>query len=63
MWAARENYLELRNKISDTVKRRFDEEGIEIPFPHRTLYSGSATDPLPVRVTGPSGDGGRPGSS
>ena len=33
------------------IKRRFDEEGIEIPFPHRTLYVGSATDAFPVRMT------------
>ena len=51
VWAARENYLDLRNQISAAVKRRFDEEGIEIPFPHRTLYAGSETDPLPVQVT------------
>jgi len=29
---------ELRRRI----KRRFDEEGIEIPFPHRTVYMGEA---------------------
>ncbi|MDF1799283.1 MAG: mechanosensitive ion channel family protein [Planctomycetota bacterium] len=51
IWSARENYLELRNKISGAVKRRFDEEGIEIPFPHRTLYTGSATEPLPIRLS------------
>jgi len=56
VWTARENYLELRNGISAAVKRRFDEERIEIPFPHRTLYAGSATDPIPVRVTGSPGD-------
>jgi small-conductance mechanosensitive channel len=26
------------------MKRRFDELGIEIPFPHRTLYFGAAKD-------------------
>ena len=26
-----------------------DAQGIEIPFPHRILYSGSVTDPFPVR--------------
>ncbi|MFT5286976.1 MAG: small-conductance mechanosensitive channel [Planctomycetota bacterium] len=51
VWAARENYLELRNTVATTVKLRFDEEGVEIPFPHRTLYTGSETKPLPIQVT------------
>ena len=32
------------------VKRAFDAEGIEIPFPHRTLYVGEATKPFELRV-------------
>jgi small-conductance mechanosensitive channel len=32
------------------IKERFDAEGIEIPYPHRTIAGGLATDPLPVRV-------------
>jgi small-conductance mechanosensitive channel len=50
VWATRENWLELKNTIHEDIKARFDAEGIEIPFPHRTLYAGSATDPIPVRV-------------
>jgi small-conductance mechanosensitive channel len=32
------------------IKERFDAEKIEIPFPHMTLYAGSVTDPLPIRL-------------
>lgn len=50
VWAARENYLLLRNSMAEEVKATFDEQGIEIPFPHRSLYAGSRTEPLPVMV-------------
>ena len=60
VWAVRENFIQLKNSLLEEVKARFDEEGIEIPFPHRTLYSGLETDPFPVRVipepTQPEGD-------
>ena len=32
------------------IKRAFDEAGIDIPFPHRTLQLGGDGRPLPVRV-------------
>ena len=62
VWTIRENWLELKNTIHEEIKARFDEEGIEIPFPHRTLYVGSATEPFPVRVLDPSSgvEGGEP---
>lgn len=57
VWATRENFLLLRNSVFEEVKAAFDEEGIEIPFPHRTLYTGLVTEPFPVRVVqGPGGD-------
>lgn len=53
VWAARTHWLELKNTIHEDIKNRFDEEGIEIPFPHRTLYAGAETIPIPIRmVTG-----------
>ncbi len=50
VWTKTENFLELRSTISAEIKEAFDAHGIEIPFPHRTLYAGSATDPLPIRI-------------
>ncbi len=50
VWAARENFLELKNSIQEEIKNAFDAEGIEIPFPHLSLYTGSVTEPFPVRV-------------
>lgn len=32
------------------IKQRFDREGIEIPFPHRSLYFGSASTPFVTRL-------------
>ena len=50
IWCIREDYLKLKNKIMQQIKERFDEEGIEIPFPHRTLYTGSVTEPFPIHI-------------
>ncbi|SMF39305.1 Small-conductance mechanosensitive channel [Alteromonadaceae bacterium Bs31] len=52
VWAERENFRQLKNSMLETIKRTFDEKGIEIPFPHVSLYSGSKTEPLPVSLVG-----------
>jgi small-conductance mechanosensitive channel len=57
VWAKRENFLELRNSLQTEIKQAFDAEGIEIPFPHMTLYTGSVTEPFPVRMAGPEAGG------
>ncbi len=54
VWAKTENFLQLRNTIPTEVHAAFEERGIEIPFPHRSLYTGSVTDPLPIQLV----DGG-----
>ncbi len=38
---------EIMGEMRRRIKKRFDEEGIEIPFPHQTLYWGDAQPPLP----------------
>jgi len=30
------------------IKKTFDEQGIEIPFPHVSLYAGTATTAFPL---------------
>jgi small-conductance mechanosensitive channel len=56
VWTARENFLDVRNALRFEIKEVFDREGIEIPFPHRTLYAGAVTDPFPVRIVSSSSD-------
>ncbi len=51
IWARRENFLELRNTMHEQVKLAFDEEGIEIPFPHRTIHTGEVTRPFPIQLS------------
>jgi small-conductance mechanosensitive channel len=48
IWAKTENFLDLRDSISVEIKKAFDEHDIEIPFPHRTIYTGSETEPFPI---------------
>jgi len=52
VWCVKADYLRLRQTIMQDIKERFDAEEIEIPFPHRTLYTGSVTEPFPVRIVG-----------
>ncbi len=55
VWAVKADWLAVKNNIAEEVKKRFDEQGIEIPFPHLSLYSGSVTDPIPIRIEGNGG--------
>lgn len=58
VWTTRENFFTLKNMLLEEIKARFDEEGIEIPFPHRSLYTGEATPPFPIRLVREKGEGG-----
>lgn len=50
VWTTQDNFYKLRTKLYLDIKKAFDEHGIEIPFPHVSLYAGSITDPLPIRL-------------
>lgn len=58
VWTRTETFFRVRNELREEIKRRFDEEGIEIPFPHRTFYTGAATEPFPIRIVGETPDPG-----
>jgi len=49
IWVKRENFLDLKNSIQEEIKTAFEREGIEIPFPQRTLVAGGE-QPFAVRV-------------
>ncbi|MGS2720336.1 mechanosensitive ion channel family protein [Paraglaciecola aestuariivivens] len=50
VWAKRENFLALKNTIYQEIKKSFDQLGIEIPFPHISVYAGEASKPMPISV-------------
>ena len=50
IWTTRQNFLAVKNGIQAEIKAAFDEAQIEIPFPHRTLYVGTATEAFPVQL-------------
>ncbi|MCB0359932.1 MAG: mechanosensitive ion channel family protein, partial [Bdellovibrionales bacterium] len=53
VWTMKDNFLDLKNTIQEEIKARFDDEGIEIPFPHVSLYAGLATEPFPISIVQP----------
>lgn len=50
VWCPKNDLLILRQKIMQEIKERFDAEGIEFPFPQRTLSIKEDTKPMPVRI-------------
>ena len=48
VWFEKANYIKVKNSVFMEIKAAFDAEGIEIPFPHMSIYTGEATKPFPV---------------
>ncbi len=46
LWFEKTKYKDLRNSIFIDLKEGFDKAGIEIPFPHISLYAGEASKPI-----------------
>ena len=52
VWVKRENFLEMKNTIHYEIKKVLDTHGVEIPFPHVSLYAGNESKAFPVTVVG-----------
>ena len=48
VWFEKANLIKLRNSLFVEIKEAFSAEGIEIPFPHVSIYSGEVTKPFPI---------------
>ena len=48
VWFEKANYIQVKNTVFQEIKSTFDKEGIEIPFPHISVYTGEATKPFPL---------------
>jgi len=49
IWTATENAVNMKTAMIIAVKERFDQEGIEIPFPHLSLYAGEESKPIKLQ--------------
>lgn len=50
VWSQKDDFISMTTSINMEIKKRFDEMGIEIPFPHVTVYTGDVTKPFPIAM-------------
>ncbi len=50
VWGSRQHFIELKNTVQSEIKKAFDKQGIEMPFPTRTIMAGSGSEPLPIKI-------------
>lgn len=50
VWFERTNYIKVKNSVFMEIKEAFEQKGIEIPFPHISVYTGEVTKPFPVEI-------------
>ncbi|MDF1815903.1 MAG: mechanosensitive ion channel family protein [Verrucomicrobiales bacterium] len=47
VWHEKNDFIEMRNSILSSIKKRFDAEGIEIPYPHRVVLTRNDSETNP----------------
>ena len=50
VWFEKTNFLAVKNSVFQEIKIAFEEAGVEIPFPHVSLYAGEATKAFPLSI-------------
>ncbi|AXJ00361.1 Mechanosensitive ion channel [Cyclonatronum proteinivorum] len=50
VWSQKDDFISMLTSINLEIKKRFDAFGIEIPFPHVTVYTGDVTKPFPIAM-------------
>ncbi len=50
VWTQGGNYTVTRTGLAEDIKKAFDRHGIELPYPYRSLTTGSLAQPFPVRI-------------
>jgi small-conductance mechanosensitive channel len=51
VWTSTANVIDMKTQLILAVKERFDKEGIEIPFPHLSIYAGEVSNPFKIEQT------------
>jgi len=51
-WIPKDKFFEGRGSMMIAVKKLLDTQGIEIPFPHTSIYAGSHSEPFRVQLMG-----------
>ncbi|WP_444998568.1 mechanosensitive ion channel family protein [Aliikangiella sp. IMCC44359] len=51
VWAKSDEFVKFRSGLTEKVKAILDANGIEIPFPHVSLYAGENSSPIKVMVS------------
>lgn len=50
VWFEKSNYGKVRDALFQGITETFAKEGIEIPYPHVSLYTGEITKPFPMKI-------------
>ena len=50
VWFEKANYVAVKNSVFIEIKEAFEHEGIEIPFPHISIYAGEASNPIGIKL-------------